>query len=181
MTAIGDLNTRFVASTLRRVSACVPLTRTCRLENAGYNIGVRFLELVAFKERPGKRETGVIGMLQFVSGPLWTQLFGKPADALEKSKDQPNAFMIRDESPITNFFISVPRDAARFNPASFVAGIVRGVLDSAGFVSFSWCRAADGAFYSKQAGPGSLLPCVVTHSTASCTAALHGPSCNGPS
>ena len=56
-----------------------------RLETAGYGIGVRFLELVAFKERSGKRETGVIGILQFVSGPLWQQLFGKPADALEKS------------------------------------------------------------------------------------------------
>ena len=110
-------------------------TIPCRLENAGYNIGVRFLELVAFKERPGKRETSVIGMLQFVSGPLWQQLFGKPADALEKSKDQPNSFMIRDEEAVTNYFISVPKDASRFNPASFIAGIVRGALDSAGFVS----------------------------------------------
>ena len=94
-------------------------------------------------------------MLQFVSGPLWTQLFGKPADALEKSKDQPNAFMIRDESPITNFFISVPRDAARFNPASFLAGIVRGVLDSAGFVSFPG-GGGSVVFGFKLAGPGSL-------------------------
>lgn len=106
-----------------------------RLEGSGYNIGIRCLELVAFKERPGKRETGVIGMLQFVSGPLWQQLFGRPADALEKAKDQPNEFMIRDEEPFTNFFISVPKDSWRFNPASFMAGIVRGALDSAGFVS----------------------------------------------
>ncbi len=43
--------------------------------------------------------------------------------------------MIRDEDPATNSFISVPKDASRFNPAAFVAGIIRGTLDSAGFVS----------------------------------------------
>lgn len=114
-----------------RVSAIGDLN--ARLEAAGYGIGVRCLELAAFKERPGKRETTIVGFLQFISGVFWQHLFGRVADALEKSKDQPNSYMIRDEDPFTNTFISVPKDASRFNPASFVAGIVRGALDSAGF------------------------------------------------
>jgi trafficking protein particle complex subunit 5 len=114
-------------------SFVAPVIRS--LEAAGYGIGVRCLELAAFKERPGKRETTIVGFLQFISGVFWQHLFGRVADALEKSKDQPNSYMIRDEDPFTNTFISVPKDASRFNPASFVAGIVRGALDSAGFVS----------------------------------------------
>lgn len=96
-------------------------------------MGLRFLELLAFREKPGKREISVIGMLQFVSSTVWQQLFGKSADALEKSTDTPNAYMIRDDEPLTNYFISMPKDLSRLNPASYMAGIVRGVLDGAGF------------------------------------------------
>ena len=104
-----------------------------RLDAAGYSIGARFLELVAFRERPGRREGGVVPMLQFASSSMWTVLFGRPADALEKSTDKAHAYMIRDDEPLVSSFISVPKDMSRFNPASFMAGILRGVLDSAGF------------------------------------------------
>jgi len=40
---------------------------------------------------------------------------------------------IYDNDPVTNIYISVPTDYRRFNPAIFIAGIVRGVLDAAGF------------------------------------------------
>jgi hypothetical protein len=110
-----------------------PPALRCRLEQAGYGVGLRCLELVALKERPTKRETTIVGMLQFVSSALWQALFGKTADALEKSTDTANAYMIRDDEPLTNYFISVPRDLGRFNPASYMAGILRGVLDAGGF------------------------------------------------
>ncbi len=57
----------------------------------GFGIGQRFLELAALRDRPGRRETGVVGMLQFLSGGAWMALFGKTADALEKSTDTANA------------------------------------------------------------------------------------------
>ena len=72
-------------------------------------------------------------MLQFVSGAMWASLFGRPADALEKSTDKAHTYMIRDDEPLVGSFISVPKDMARFNPASFMAGIVKGVLEGAGF------------------------------------------------
>ena len=150
--AISDLETKYVAATgdgragglVMRSHARARVARTTRnslsplcarrrLEQAGYPIGARFLELLALRERAGKREVTVVGMLQFVSSTVWQSLFGKTADALEKSTDTANAYMIRDDEPLTNAFISVPKDLARFNPAAFMAGIVRGVLDSAGF------------------------------------------------
>ncbi len=42
--------------------------------------------------------------------------------------------MIRDNDPVTNRFISVPRDYAPLNCASYMGGIVRGALDAADFV-----------------------------------------------
>jgi hypothetical protein len=41
--------------------------------------------------------------------------------------------MINDKDPLVNKFISVPRDFGSLNCAAYVAGIVKGVLDSAGF------------------------------------------------
>lgn len=43
--------------------------------------------------------------------------------------------MIHEHDPITNMFVSVPADMSQFNAASFLAGIIRGILDSAMFVS----------------------------------------------
>lgn len=42
-------------------------------------------------------------------------------------------YMISDNDLFVNKFISVPRDMGQLNCAAFVAGIVRGVLDGAGF------------------------------------------------
>jgi len=142
-----------------------------RLEAAGYGVGYRFLELSAF--RSGKRDLDTVSALKFVSGTLWTQLFGRQADSLDvaKSSDagaggrneceaqyvslaavlererlrltgwpcpcQPHVFADRiwDNVPITNLFISLPKEYSRFNPASFVAGVIHGALEGAGFVS----------------------------------------------
>lgn len=42
--------------------------------------------------------------------------------------------MIRDNDPLTNRYISVPRDYSPLNCASFMGGILRGALTTAGFV-----------------------------------------------
>ena len=43
--------------------------------------------------------------------------------------------MIGEAMPVTNTFVSVPADMGDFNCASFIAGIIAGVLDSSKFVS----------------------------------------------
>jgi len=104
-----------------------------RLSEAGYGIGVRLLELLSL--RAGRRETDAVAAVKALSGPVWTQLFGRPADLLDVNKDAAGAeYRIWDNLPVTNTFISMPKEYSRFNPAAFVAGIVRGMLDGAGFV-----------------------------------------------
>ena len=39
-----------------------------------------------------------------------------------------------DNQPLTNKFISVPKEFGDLNCAAFIAGIVKGVLDSTDFV-----------------------------------------------
>lgn len=91
---------------------------------------------------------------------IWKQLFGKAADSLERSTENENECetlvlpdvlrcfslfeyvffidMIGEVAPITNTFVSVPQEIEGFNCASFIAGIIAGVLDSARFVSHEW-------------------------------------------
>lgn len=44
---------------------------------------------------------------------------------------------IVEKQPLTNKFISVPKEYGQLNCAAFIGGIIRGVLDSAEFVRFS--------------------------------------------
>ena len=63
--------------------------------------------------------------------------------------------MISDNEPLVNQYISVPREMSQLNCAAFVAGIIEGVCDGAGFktlgVSAHWA-AGDGAGDEKQQG-----------------------------
>ena len=43
--------------------------------------------------------------------------------------------MVNEADPLVNKFISVPREMGSLNCAAFVAGVIKGVLDGAGFVS----------------------------------------------
>lgn len=66
---------------------------------------------------------------------MWTHLFGRQADRLEKSSnpDTPDEYMIVDNEPLVNAYVSVPREMSQLNCAAFVAGIVEGVCDGAAF------------------------------------------------
>jgi len=66
-----------------RVDSISELER--RLEATGYGVGLRVLELLAFRSREYKRETKLMNLLQFVSTVVWKALFGKAADSLERS------------------------------------------------------------------------------------------------
>jgi hypothetical protein len=64
------------------------LPSSCRISDAGYGIGVRLLELISFREKNFKRETKLIGIISFIHGNVWRVMFGKQADALERSSEQ---------------------------------------------------------------------------------------------
>ncbi|OMO90895.1 hypothetical protein COLO4_18777 [Corchorus olitorius] len=104
-----------------------------RLEDAGYAVGARVLELLCHRDKGNRRETRLLGILSFVHSTVWKVLFGKVADSLEKGTEHEDEYMISEKELLVNKFISIPKDMGTFNCGAFVAGIVRGVLDSAGF------------------------------------------------
>jgi len=104
-----------------------------RLESAGYGVGLKVLELVAYRTKETKRETRLMSILHFVSSSVWKALFGKSADSLERSIDHADEFMIVDYEPITSTFVSVPPDLGQLSADAYVSGIIAGVLDGAGF------------------------------------------------
>ena len=99
------------------------------------------LEFISYRERPGispwwqsqESTRGIVGMLSFIKDVCWKSMFGKPADNLQKSVESDSEYMIHDNDPIVNKFVSVPKEMGSLDCAAFMAGIIKGMLDSAGF------------------------------------------------
>jgi len=104
-----------------------------KLADVGKRVGRRALDLVVIREKILRRETRIIGILNFVVTSLWKALFGKQADGLKKFTDA--KFYIEEQDPMVNKYISVPKDYGRLNCAAFVGGIIDGALEAAGFPS----------------------------------------------
>mmetsp|Transcript_19708 Transcript_19708/g.36660 ORF Transcript_19708/g.36660 Transcript_19708/m.36660 type:complete len:191 (-) Transcript_19708:50-622(-) len=103
------------------------------LSKSGWEVGSRTY-LMSSQVQGGKnREIRVLGVLQFLSSTIWTSLFNKKADSLEKSLNSPSEYMIHDSNPLPSIFCEVPPSLSSFNPNSFVSGIVKGALETAGF------------------------------------------------
>lgn len=120
-----------------------------RLNRAGYPIGIKMLDLVLYRQPPrtAARPTRMLDLLQFIHGALWRALFNRSADALEQSNTKKNEYMIVDNEPVVNTFISIPKEMSQLNCAAFVAGIIEGVCDAAGFgtegVTAHWAGEGD--------------------------------------
>ena len=108
-----------------------------RLNVQGHAIGIKLLDLLLYREpaRTQSRPVNIIELLHLVKIQLWTHLFRRQADRLEKSSnpETPDEYMIIDNDPLVNAFISVPREMSQLNCAAFVAGIIEGVCDGAAF------------------------------------------------
>ncbi|GES59765.1 BET3 family protein [Aspergillus terreus] len=133
----------------RRVTGIQDLEK--RLNEQGYPLGLRLLDLLFYRtmssssssslsgsstsSSPPHRPLRILPLLHLIHGPLWRLLFNRPADALEHSvsPDTPNEYMITDNDPLVNTYISVPKEMSMLNCAAFVAGIIEGVCDGCGF------------------------------------------------
>ncbi|KAF2678586.1 trafficking protein-like protein particle complex subunit 5, partial [Lentithecium fluviatile CBS 122367] len=107
-----------------------------RLNNQGYPIGIRLLDLLLSRSSnplSSIRPTRILPLLQFIAQTLYRHLFGRPADALERSGSDSAQYMLFDNEPMVNTYISLPREMSNLNCAAFVAGIIEGVCDGAGF------------------------------------------------
>ncbi|TPX35787.1 hypothetical protein SmJEL517_g01981 [Synchytrium microbalum] len=133
LSAYAFLFSEMMQYTQKRVNGIQDFEK--KLSDFGYRVGVRVLELTVWRERNARRETRVLGVLSFIHSNIWKTLFGKQADALEKSTEQEDEYMISDNEPPISKFIAIPKEMSQLNASAFVAGIVEGILDGCGFPS----------------------------------------------
>ncbi|KAL8662595.1 MAG: hypothetical protein Q9202_004553 [Teloschistes flavicans] len=126
------LFSEMVSYAQKRVTGIQDLER--RLNEQGYPLGLRLLPLLLYREPPrtSLRPNRILPLLQFIHGPLWRSLFGRTADAIEHSSTAANEYMISDNEPLVNQYISVPKEMNQLNCAAYVAGIIEGVCDGCG-------------------------------------------------
>ncbi|GAB7347126.1 hypothetical protein MBLNU459_g3250t1 [Dothideomycetes sp. NU459] len=106
-----------------------------RLASSAYPLGVKLLDLLLYRlpPRTATRPTRLLELLQFIHTTLWRSLFGRSADALESSASNANEYMIIDNEPLVNTYISIPKEMSQLNCAAFLGGIIEGVCDAAAF------------------------------------------------
>ncbi|GBE78540.1 transporter particle subunit trs31 [Sparassis latifolia] len=133
--AYAFLFSELVQYTHKRVAGINDLER--RLNTLGYRVGTRVLELMSWRtesaNKAPKREIRFLPALMSIHTHLWRAVFGKPADAIERSVENADEYMIIDNDPPITRAISVPRDMSQLSCSSFTAGIVEAVLDGLGF------------------------------------------------
>ena len=61
------------------------------------------LELACLRDKSSRRETRMLGILNFITSTVWKMLFGNAADSLEKSVEQEDEFMIVEKQPLAAF------------------------------------------------------------------------------
>ncbi|KAG0309181.1 TRAPP subunit trs31 [Dissophora globulifera] len=131
--AFAFLFSEMLQYTQKRVHGIQDLER--KLNELGYRVGIRALDLLVWRDKNSKRETRVLGMLYFIHTTVWKTMFGKQADSLEKSTENEDEYMISDNDPIVSKFISVPKDVSQLNCGAFMAGIVEAIMDGCQFPS----------------------------------------------
>lgn len=97
---------------------------------------MRLIDLLLFRSAnllASVRHTRIISLVQYIAQTVWRHLFGRPADALERSGTDAGQYMIFDNEPIVNQYISLPKELSSLNCAAFVAGIIEGFCDGEGF------------------------------------------------
>jgi trafficking protein particle complex subunit 5 len=121
-----------------------------RLSQQGYLLGSRCLDLLLYRSTPagssssntsssGKdsalavRPLRILSLLNLLTTKLYPLLFARPADSLEQSTTSKNEYMVIDNTPLTNTYISVPREMSQLSVAAYIAGVLEGVCDAAGF------------------------------------------------
>lgn len=106
-----------------------------QLEELGYSLGPRFLELVVYRDTNCRKETSVENILRFIYNNVWVTLFGKRADDLQVSNEEAGVYMIFEQEPsLCNMYVNSARGSAEaFNSAAFVAGIIEGMLNASEF------------------------------------------------
>jgi hypothetical protein len=139
LSSLSFLFMQIISLNLKNSTSLLSIER--KLNNLGYTIGLRYLELTAIrlnfsknisstgKSNSAERVTKLLEALQFIMTTIWKNLFDKQADSLEKSSDMEHQYMIIDNDPLMTRYIGVTKEYESLNCEAFVAGIIEGILD----------------------------------------------------
>ncbi|KAF9107802.1 TRAPP subunit trs31 [Mortierella sp. AM989] len=116
--AFAFLFSEMLQYTQKRVHGIQDLER--KLNELGYRVGIRALDLLVWRDKNSKRETRVLGMLYFIHTTVWKTMFGKQADSLFY---------------FSYFEDELPKDVSQLNCGAFMAGIVEAIMDGCQFPS----------------------------------------------
>ena len=103
-----------------------------KLHEIGYQIGQRIYEVLVYVSK-FKRDNNILTLLSFLHGTLWQYLFQKKADALEKSSEHSDEYMISDNNLLISKYIAAPKEMSSFSSGALIAGIVESCCDQARF------------------------------------------------
>lgn len=146
MSSFSYLFSELVQYSQSKVSNTGDLER--RLEEVGRSVGGSLVELVQSYSSSSSdrqairlaspyltRHTRLLDVLRYIYTTVWKYLFGKQAQDLQQSNDADDEYMISDDEVYLwmGRYVSVPKDMGTFNCHAFLAGVVQGVLDEAGF------------------------------------------------
>ena len=88
------VSTTWNVSKLGSPYICTSLDHLLRLNTLGYRIGTRVLELMVWRtegsSKAPKREIKLLSVLMMIHTQVWKAVFGKPADAIERSVENPD-------------------------------------------------------------------------------------------
>ena len=95
LSSVVFLLSEFIQYNKGRVNSIAELEE--RLMDLGKPVGLRFLELLGLRDKRGMRETKILGILTMIHTQLWTTMFGRKADSIEKGTDHTNDYMVNDK------------------------------------------------------------------------------------
>ena len=101
-----------------------------KLNEVGFPIGQRILELCSFKNKIGHFPT-IVSILLFIQNEVWTLLFNDKAEDLDKSSDDEDEYRIYDSKAIINRYLATKSE--QVNCGDYVAGIIQGILYASNF------------------------------------------------
>ena len=95
LSAFGFLFSELVQYSQNKIEHSADLEAT--LKEFGISVGRRVVEMHAFRSRSFKRETTIVGMLQFISNVIFKSLLGKTADNIQQSLNSNKEYMLHEK------------------------------------------------------------------------------------
>lgn len=117
------LLSEYISYSLKNVSKCDQLTR--KLQDIGYNIGMRSLEYISWLKKEKTRRIKIIDILTYICTNIWIGMFGSQAELW--NTEEANSYIIVDKCNNTL------NNTDRPYISSYYAGFIEGILDAAEF------------------------------------------------